>query len=372
MTNGLSRREFLEGTAGMAVALPALSSQERGDATFRFVALGDLHFDRWNHHDHEWLAREKPNDVRQVQNYSRITAEVLPALFAEVREQITADASMAFVAHIGDFVEGLAGTPELARKHCREAVEFVREARLGRPFVFVKGNHDITGPGAVEAFNDILLPFVGSQLGRTLSGSSFVQRHGNALFVYYDAYDPGSLDWLEKTLAERKEKHLFFVIHPPVVPYSARSNWHLFARPEQAAQRERLLNLLGKHRAVVLCGHLHKYGTVVRHTPAGPFVQIALLSVLPDREVKPKDEVRGLSEYGPELVRFEAGFSPDSRAQRQELLIKEKPHIRYFEYADTAGYGIVSVSGEDIGITLYNGTGKRVWRTLDITQLLRS
>jgi hypothetical protein len=71
-----------------------------------------FHFDRLEHHDMAWLQKERPNDVRQVENSSRITREVMPALFTEVREQIAAQkVAVPFVVHIGDLMEGLAGHP---------------------------------------------------------------------------------------------------------------------------------------------------------------------------------------------------------------------------------------------------------------------
>jgi hypothetical protein len=337
---------------------------------FRFVLLGDLHFDRLEHHDMAWLAREKPNDVRQVQNYSRITREVMPALFREVREQIRAGKGMAFAAHIGDLVEGLCGTPPLARRHCQDAVRFVRDAGLGVPFLFAKGNHDITGPGAVEAFDEVLLPFLGEQARTKLASASFAARQGDALFAYFDAYNPDSLPWLEQTLAKRAERRLFVLIHPPVVPYGARSLWHLYARPEEQKERKRLLNLLGKHRAIVLCGHLHKNGVVVRDTEQGPFVQLAVNSVLPSADSKPKDEVRGVKSYGPDLVRLEPKFQPETEPARREALKAEAPFIRHYEYADAPGYAVVTVQGDAVRADLYAGLGRRLWKTIPLSDLL--
>jgi hypothetical protein len=73
--------------------------------------------------------------------------------------------------------------------------------------------------------------------------------------VYFDAYDDPvgkGLDRLEKQLAARGgAKQVLFIIHPPVVPYGARSTWHIFAQPSEAAARTRLLNLLGEPRAIV-------------------------------------------------------------------------------------------------------------------------
>jgi 3',5'-cyclic AMP phosphodiesterase CpdA len=345
----------------------------RENRDFDFLLLGDLHFDRLEHHDHEWLKREKPNDVRQVENYSRITREVVPSLFAELKGQAR-EKKPAFLCHIGDFVEGLAGTPELARRHCQEAVEFVEKVDLGVPFLFCKGNHDVTGPGAVEAFNDVLQSFIARQAREKVS-SFFTRRQGDCLFVYFDAYDRPAdhLDWLERTLATRPAeiRQVFFVVHPPLIPYGARSNWHLFAKPSEAGLRERLLNMLGAARAIVLCGHLHKYGTVVRQTPKGPLVQVAVASVVPEAGIKPRDEVSGLGEYGPDLVRLEPNFSPTNEGERRDLLAREKPFIRYYDYADAPGYGVVSVRGEKVQLELYVGLGRRKFRTLDLTALLK-
>ena len=160
------------------------------------------------------------------------------------------------------------------------------------------------------------------------------------------------------------------MIHPPVVPYGARSTWHVFAKPNQEKERTRLLNLLGKHRAIVLCGHLHKYGTVVRQTPQGPFVQVAVISVISSPDAKPKKEVKGVKEYGPDLVRLEPDFSPTTVDERRAYLAAEAPHIKHYEYAEAPGYAVVKVNGPAVTADLYVGIGKRLWRTINLTDLL--
>jgi hypothetical protein len=384
----ITRRDFLGGVAAVAGLpsaypntgdtnqMPATENSDpptTGRADFRFVLLGDLHYDRPDHHDMEWLRREKPNDVRQVENYSRITAEVLPRLLAEVKARAT-EPGTAFIAHVGDFVEGLAGTPELARRHCRDAVAYFDGAALGRPFLFCKGNHDVTGPGSVEAFNEILLPYIGREAGQKLDparGANYVTRHGDCRFVWYDAYHKGSLTWLEGELAEKRAgERVFLMIHPPVVPYGARSNWHIFAKPGEADERKRLLNLLGRNRAIVLCGHLHKYGTVVRQTDEGPFAQVAVVSVLPEADIKPKNAVSGVKEYGPDLVRLEPDFAPQTVDERRALLSAEAPHVRHYDYADAPGYATVTVTPAEITIRLHAGLEKTPFRTFNLTALL--
>ena len=98
-----------------------------------------------------WLRRDHPNDVAQVENYSRITREVTPKLLAELRRLASnLDVPVRFVAQLGDFVEGMCGTPELAHRQCEEAVSMIHEAELGIPFFAAKGNHEIQGPGAAD------------------------------------------------------------------------------------------------------------------------------------------------------------------------------------------------------------------------------
>src|SRR6476469_4129267 len=182
----LSRRSFLKNTAAACAVLGpagnlALAAPEEAEAR-SFPLLGDLHFDRLEHHDHEWLVREHPGDVSQVQSYSRITREMTPRLFARVRDSLSglgeARTTVPFVLQLGDLLEGLCGNEELAARQAREGIDFVRQARFSSPLVMTKGNHDITGPGAVEAYRQILLPFLAEQNRSEIKEAAFIRRQG--------------------------------------------------------------------------------------------------------------------------------------------------------------------------------------------------
>lgn len=88
MNPTLSRRQFLgtsTAAAGLALA-PSWARAAVGNASrFSFVLLGDLHFDRLDHHDMNWVRKEKPQDVRQIENYRRITREVVDGASVSVR-----------------------------------------------------------------------------------------------------------------------------------------------------------------------------------------------------------------------------------------------------------------------------------------------
>lgn len=385
----LTRRDFLQrssaAAAGLALA-PSTSWAAAGAAgqRFSFVLLGDLHFDRLEHHDMAWVEKEKPNDVAQIQDYSRKTREVMPALFAMVRERIAElnrdpATRVAFVLQAGDLVEGLCGTEALALRHNAEALEFVRSAKLGAPFLFTKGNHDITGPGAAPAYAAVFHSFLTENAravnagSGTVSSGSYTVDCGNAQFAFFDAYEAGrSLEWFEMVAAKRKAEHLFVVVHPPVVPYGARSTWHIFAHARDAARREKFLGLLGEQRALVLGGHIHKYNTISRAAGKGRFGQFALSSVLSAPTGKVKDVLTGVETYNGDQVKLEPKFSPANEPERRAVYEAERKYVSAFEYADVPGYAIVTVEGAKVQARMYAGATRELWRTVDLTALARA
>lgn len=361
------RRFLMQSVSAIALSSGSWAVAAPADDNWCCPVLGDLHFDRLEHHDLAWLERDHPGDVTQVQNYSRLTRDILPKLLAVTRQQVAvATDPVPFVLQLGDLLEGLCGTPELANRQARDAMDFVRASNFGRPLLMTKGNHDVTGPGAAEAYQRLLVPFMSDPALNAIARSTFTQRRGGWLIVFYDAYDKASLDWFERTLAEHKPERLLFVIHPPVVPYNARSSWHIYSKPTQQAQRDRLLSLIGRHQAVVLCGHLHKYSFLRRRTEHGSFVQLALSSVATDLEARPKDELAGIDAYTADLVRLEPKHSPATEDERRSLLAAEKPFIERFEYADTWGHALLRCRSGKLSAEVFRGISTAPWKTLDL------
>jgi hypothetical protein len=352
-----------------------------GPGAFSFVLLGDLHFDRPEHHDMAWVKAEKPNDVRQIEGYCRNTREVTPLLLARVQATITRlnqspATRVAFVLQVGDLVEGLCGSEELAVRHNSDAIAFVRDASLGAPFLFTKGNHDITGPGAVTAFSSVFHPFLTAQARAVNPASAEVRTGsytvdcGRAQFAFFDAYEAAkSLEWFEAVVARRTAEHLFVVVHPPVVPYGARSTWHIFSSARDRVRREKFLTLLGEQHALVIGGHIHRYNTLARTAGRGRFAQLAVSSVLTAPNAKVKDVLNGLETYTPDQIKVEPNFSPASEAERRAVYVEERPFVREFEYADLPGYAVVTVDGPRVAAQMFAGTGSELWRTVDLTAL---
>ena len=383
MSTTSTRREFvktlLAGTAGLSL-LPPLA-HAAGREAFAFPVLGDLHFDQLGCHDLESLRKDKPDDLRQVREYSALATSMVPRLFESVRETIAAlnhapETGVPFTVQVGDLVEGLCGSAEQARQLDAAALAFIREARLGAPFLFTKGNHDITGPGAADAYKSVFLPFLSERAAALggdgkLTAASYQIEYGNALFCFYDAYDRESLAWLEAAMARRTARHCLVVLHPPVVPYGARATWHVFSSDRDKAQRERLLELLCKHNVFVLSGHIHKYNLLVRATRGGgKFLQLAVSSVITAPAPRPQRLLAGVKDYNGDQVKVEPNFSPATDQQRRAVYETEAPFVKEFQYADLPGYLVVQVNGPLVTASIYAGVGRQAWRTLALSELL--
>src|SRR3954467_12882127 len=93
MSIGLSRRDFVRfatiSVAGLlapgAATLRHASAADAADKPlYAFPFLGDIHYDKWAHHDLDWVKKEKPGDVKQMEGYVATTEKYTPKLLAEV------------------------------------------------------------------------------------------------------------------------------------------------------------------------------------------------------------------------------------------------------------------------------------------------
>lgn len=255
-----------------------------------------------------------------------------------------------------------------------ELIRYIDQQQLQLPFIAIKGNHDITGTGAKEVYDEIVLPWQAKQLRQSVDSANNVYVYNGARFILFDCFkEQESLAWLKTVIKDhKKDEILFFCTHIPVVPYDARSNWHIYVHPDQEQQREELLNLLAEHHAIVLSGHLHKTSILTRSTPSGNFVQVGLGSVIPSLNAPIKNHLKGLDTYGADLVHLEPNFSPGSLEARREILEKEKPYIRYYEYADFCGYASVRVdSHRDITLSIFANADEQPWTVANLTQLFK-
>jgi len=66
----------------------ATAQGNRPGPAYSFVYLGDIHFDKRSHHDFEWVKANKPRDIRQIEDYVRITEKYTPGLLRRIQTVI--------------------------------------------------------------------------------------------------------------------------------------------------------------------------------------------------------------------------------------------------------------------------------------------
>jgi predicted MPP superfamily phosphohydrolase len=344
-----------------------------------FIVLGDIHYDRLDFHDLEWIKTKWVNqdDYRQItEEYTVYTRQYWDDLMKLLGHHIKGfNPPIKGIVQLGDLMEGLAGSPELAKKMAQGTIEALEAPDFPVPWILVKGNHDgWYGPGDVEAYNEIMLPFIRKELNLNITKPSFTYTVGNVQFFCPDYEDAENLiPFLDKELSASRAKYKFVALHVPVVPVTGRC-WDVynFRNPKHEPDaHERLLELLTRHKAIVLCDHLHKYSIVRRMTSAGPVVQVMLNSVI--RQKDADGPYWYTTEYGPSLIDREPHFSPDTRDKRAGTLAEEAKYVTDFRLADLPGYGIISVydKKDKVVLRVYKGLDDKAHEEVDLTALLQ-
>lgn len=337
-----------------------------------FLILGDLHYDLLADHDMNWLGT-KPDDLRQVtKEYTVYTERNWSDFMGVLRQKVqTATPAVKAVIQLGDLSEGLAGSAEKADQMAANAMKAIEAANMTVPWIIAKGNHDITGPGAAEAFQKFYVPMIRKQTNKPeIQSASYSYAVGDVQITCLDPWDKNTdmVSFLEKELSASKAKFKFVAVHEPVIPVTERC-WHtLRQNPEK---RGRLLEVLARHKAIVLCAHLHRYSVVSRTTPFGPIVQVMINSVVKDRDYMNPEKV--ITEYGPSLAINLPDWQPDTREAREKILAEEAKYVTFYKQTDLPGYGIIRTDGKKgtIEMEYYAAFGKEPYDRINLSDLLK-
>ena len=342
--HGPRRRRRCRRTRFSDSSFAADANDDAGRPLYAFPLLGDLHFDRMTHHDLDWVKREKGGDLRQIDGYVETTAKYTPRLFARVRQAIAdSKVPVPFVLHVGDLVEGLCGSRDLHTTQCREAIAAVEAATFGVPVRWPRATTTSPAPGAPDAFNDVLLPWISGQLKQDLHApaASYTLMHGDDLFVVFDAYKP-DLDWLDRALAAAPSLPARSSCRPARRPLQRPGELDDLRQRKAGGPVKRLLDALAKrprHRPQRPPPPLRRRQ---RQSDAGSIVQLAVSSVLKADDPKPREELAGVAQYTPDLLlNTEPKFAPESIELRRRIVVEEAPAIRRFEHADLPGFAML-------------------------------
>jgi hypothetical protein len=338
-----------------------------------FIILGDIHYDRLEDHDMEWLG-SKPDDLRQVTKEYTVFTEKYWDDFISVLKQKVDNTRPAVKAIIqaGDLSEGLAGSPEKASQMASNVIRSIDESHLNVPWILAKGNHDVTGPGSKEAFTEFYTPFIRKQTGNPgIVNASYSYKYDNVLITCLDPWDNDMdmIDFLDKELSSSKAKFKFVVVHEPVIPVTERC-WHLLRRDLE--RREKLLEVIAKNKAIVICAHLHRYSIVARQTNYGPIIQVMVVSVIKDREYLIPSKM--ITEYGPSLASDLPGWEPATLESRKKMLSDEARYVTFYKQTDLPGYAVIRLNDKKGTVLLdyYAAFGKKPYDTVNLTELFKT
>lgn len=337
-----------------------------------FLILGDIHYDLLENHDMEWL-NKKPDDLRQVTTeYTQFTKNNWGTFSKQLKKRVTTyKPEIKAVLQLGDLSEGLAGNKQKAEQMAQSVMKAVDAVGMPVPWIIAKGNHDITGPGAPEAFIKYYIPMFQKQLNRKdINSANYAHQIGDNLFVCFDPWDKtvDVLDILEKNLKSSNAKNKFVMLHEPVIPINERC-WHVLrTNPEK---RERLLEIIAKNKAIVLAAHMHLFSIIKRETKYGPIVQLMCNSVVKD--VKRKTTNKVLTRFGSNLAKDRPNWQPASIKDRIKWLDDEAPFVSYFKQQDLPGYGILTTDAKkgEIFFEYYAAMGNKPYERICISDLLK-
>lgn len=337
-----------------------------------FIVLGDLHYDLLQDHDMEWLGR-KPDDLRQVtEEYTKYTSENWNDFMAILKRKVESNNSpVKAIVQLGDLSEGLAGTEEKARQMASNAMKAIDAIQMPAPWIIAKGNHDITGPGAAKAFQEFYIPMFRKQTNNPeIKSANYSYRYQNIQITCVDPWykETDVVAFLDRELSRSDAKYKFVAIHEPVIPVTERF-WHTLRNNQE--QREKLLDIIARNKAIVLCGHLHRYSVVRRETKYGFVVQVMVISVIKDR--KYQKPVKIITEYGPSLAENVPDWQPETLEARKAMLAEEAKHVTYYKQTDLPGYAVINIDekNEKVQLKYYAAFAKKPYDIIDLTKLLK-
>ena len=336
-----------------------------------FIVLGDVHYDLLQDHDMDWLSK-KPDDLRQVtKEYTIYTGDNWNDFMNIIRKRVISEyPPVKAVIQLGDLSEGLAGSEVKAQQMASNTMKAIDATQMPVPWIIAKGNHDITGPGAEQAFKEFYIPMFRKQTNKPeINSANYSYSYDNVQITCIDPWDKETnmIEFLDHELTSSGARYKFIAIHEPVIPVTERC-WHtLRNNPEQ---REKLLEVIARNKAIVLCGHLHRYSVVRRETPYGPVVQVMAISVIRDRNYQQPNKI--ITDYGPSLAANAPDWQPETLEKRKAMLSAEAKFVTYYKQSDLPGYGVISIDEENERIVLkyYAAFGEKPFDEVDLTRLL--
>ena len=321
---------------------------------YDFIVLGDTHYDSLDVRLNPEALKKQYQKDEMVRNLTRWHAAI-PALLDEVAARSARD--IAFAVQLDDIIQGDCGAGPLQARSYQQATERICRG-MQCPVYFVKGNHDVRGEGAEEAYQRWMLPFMERGYGMRAhgGGANFIMEVEGDLFIVFDCMRP-NLNFVRKALAEHPHcRNLFFLTHYPILPCSRNPADIIWGRKEGTEMRRELWKMLAGRNAVVLCAHTHSPSLFQYKFRDGRVSQLVTFS-MPPVELPPWKEMR--EEKGKRYF-SEEHLGEKTLAQENVQDIADdcrKALENYSYFQPQGGYVVIHVDGGRVEASLHYGPG---------------
>lgn len=306
------------------------------EASYAFLAIGDLHYDREAFHapgaaaDHGFVA---------------MWEQRMPAFLGRMARQARADHA-AFALQLGDFVNAPFGGFDFQCRALEEAWECIRSA-LGITVYPVMGNHESYESHGYPSYRQVMLPRIAALSGEPARDVHYAFQHGGDLFVVIDTNRDDMLPFVREVFARHpRPRHTFVAGHAPILPASNGAVGYF--TPFGLDPHGQLLALLQSRHALYLCGDLHRLSFCEFVSGAGRVVQIAASSVCTDALLAYREE----PDY-PATPREAAGGPRAVPGDTSPVWRRFRDGMVRFGFGDGAMYYVIRVSDARIVAALH-------------------
>lgn len=325
------------------------------------MLLGDVHYDSPDVRVE--VAAKRPEYIRNITQWESAIPDMLKK--AGIRSADNID----FAVQLGDFIQGDCGSKEKHAQALKTSIQKMSE-HIQAPLHVVKGNHDIRGAGGQAAYLDVVFPYMEEKLGMpsAVKGSAhYAVLHKGDLYIYYDSIKP-SVKFLEQALSKHANaRHVFFLTHLPILPssFGKQPDWVVYGqRPNRPEERRRVVSLLAKHNAIVLCGHIHRTGIVRYRSDEGTITQVSIfsMSMTPGNRVLTETLLPG------------SGFFtlPNIQKVSKDEKVKEVmddfdgKYLGYTAFTPSPDFAVLKVDDAGVSLDLYLDDPEKTVKTLQL------
>ncbi len=307
---------------------------------YNLLVFSDLHYTEMKFHSPN---PKRPWVMEQAERYAKVWREVTPGML-----DAAAKKDSEFVLALGDNLEGYFNSPESQSQALRNLDAMIKK-HINKSWIPVIGNHEYSPAENRDAYFE-----TAAELGVAPMSRSFHLRYGKDLYIFWDNIS-ARLAPVKQALKENPDaRYVFVVCHYPVLPVSGRGIRAVaFGNKNRDAERRELLDLLASRNAIVLCGHIHRFGLTEYNNGSGRITQVMFNSTIDSFSWLDPKKMETDGQY-PFISEVDYAKVTDVDDMKR-FLSEYQGKIKNTEFFNAVGYGLLKVSDNGVSVDLFSG-----------------